>query len=127
MDAAAAAAGISIELLGSRHADPATIFQRLSQSRPDALVCLSPRTHHAFLIAEARRLGIPVLLTGSRLLAVVPRRLGKWMESVAEIRLLELPFEVPPLREKLVWNPRFTSSPAHVWMRDRLVEIARAL
>jgi DNA-binding transcriptional LysR family regulator len=69
----------------------------------------------------------PFLLKGSRLLAVVPRRLGEWMRSVAEIRLLELPFEVPPLREKLVWNPRFTSSPAHVWMRDRLVEIARAL
>jgi hypothetical protein len=31
------------------------------------------------------------------------------------------------LREKLVWNPRFTSSPAHVWMRERLVGIARAL
>lgn len=69
----------------------------------------------------------PFLLKGSRLLAVVPRRLGEWMRGVAEIRLLELPFDVPPLREKLVWNPRFSSSPAHVWMRDRLVEIARAL
>jgi DNA-binding transcriptional LysR family regulator len=69
----------------------------------------------------------PFLLKGSQLLAVVPRRLGEWMRDVAEIRLLELPFDVPPLREKLVWNPRFSSSPAHVWMRERLLEIARAL
>jgi hypothetical protein len=49
------------------------------------------------------------------------------MREAAEIRLLELPFEIPPLREKLTWNPRFTSSPGHVWMREQLVEIAAAL
>lgn len=69
----------------------------------------------------------PFLLQGTPLLTVVPRRLGERMREAAEIRLLELPFEVPPLREKLVWNPRFTSSPGHVWMREQVVEVARAL
>jgi LysR family transcriptional regulator, nod-box dependent transcriptional activator len=66
----------------------------------------------------------PFLLQGTTLLTILPRRLGERMRRVAEIRLLELPFEMPPLREKLVWNPRFTSSPGHVWMRELLVEVA---
>jgi DNA-binding transcriptional LysR family regulator len=69
----------------------------------------------------------PFLLRGTPLLTIVPRRLGERMREAAEIRLLELPFEIPPLREKLTWNPRFTSSPGHVWMREQLVEIAGAL
>src|SRR5690606_21360820 len=69
----------------------------------------------------------PFLLHGTRLLALVPKRLGERMRSAAELRLLEPPFEVPPLREKLAWNPRFTSSPAHAWMREQLLEIASSL
>jgi LysR family nod box-dependent transcriptional activator len=69
----------------------------------------------------------PFLLQGTTMLTIVPRRLGERMRQAAEIRLLELPIDLPPLREKLVWNPRFTSSPGHVWMREQLVEVAGAL
>lgn len=69
----------------------------------------------------------PFLLRGTTLLTIVPRRLAERMRQAAEVRLLELPFEVPPLQEKLVWNPRFTSSPGHAWMREQFVEVARAL
>jgi len=69
----------------------------------------------------------PFLLRGTPLLTIVPRRLGERMQQAAEIRLFELPFDVPPLREKLAWNPRFTSSPGHAWMREQLVEVARTL
>jgi hypothetical protein len=44
-----------------------------------------------------------------------------------DLRLLELPFSIPPLREKLAWNPRVTTSPAHAWMRTQIVEVAAAL
>jgi DNA-binding transcriptional LysR family regulator len=69
----------------------------------------------------------PFLLQGTTLLTILPRRLGERMQQAAQIRLLELPFDVPPLREKLVWNPRFTSSPGHAWMREQFVEVAGAL
>lgn len=69
----------------------------------------------------------PFLLRGTTMLTMVPRRLGERMQRAAEIRVLELPFDVPPLQEKLVWNPRFTSSPGHVWMREEIVEVASAL
>lgn len=69
----------------------------------------------------------PFLLQGTTLLTILPRRLGERMQRAAAIRLFELPFDVPPLREKLVWNPRFTSSPGHVWMREQLLEVAGTL
>ena len=69
----------------------------------------------------------PFLLRDTPLLTLVPKRLGERLERAADIRLLDLPFDVPPLCEKLAWNPRFTSSPAHAWMRDQLVEVAQSL
>jgi DNA-binding transcriptional LysR family regulator len=69
----------------------------------------------------------PFLLVGTSMLTMVPRRLAKRMANAAPIRLLELPFEVPPLREKLAWNPRFTSSPAHQWIREQIADSALRL
>jgi DNA-binding transcriptional LysR family regulator len=69
----------------------------------------------------------PFLLRGTRLMTMLPRRLGERMREAADLRLLELPFEVPPLREKLAWNPRFTSNPAHAWMRNQIAEVAKPL
>jgi len=69
----------------------------------------------------------PFLLRETPLVTLVPRRLGERLQRAAEIRLVELPIEVPPLREKLIWSPRFTASAAHAWLRERLVEVAKAL
>lgn len=67
----------------------------------------------------------PFLLRGTSLLTIVPRRLGERMREAAEIRLFELPFKVPPLREKLAWNPRFTTSPGHMWLREQLIRVGQ--
>ena len=69
----------------------------------------------------------PFLLRGTSLLTILPRRLGERMREAAEIRLFELPFKVPPLREKLAWNPRFTTSPGHVWLREQLVRVGQVV
>jgi DNA-binding transcriptional LysR family regulator len=69
----------------------------------------------------------PFLLTGTRLATTVPRRLGERLRVAADIRLLELPFEVPSLTLKLAWSARYTSSPKHVWLREQLLDVAREL
>lgn len=69
----------------------------------------------------------PFLISGTSLLSIVPRRLAERMQVAAELRLLELPFEVPPLCEKLAWNPRFTTNPAHAWMREQIVAVTALL
>jgi len=69
----------------------------------------------------------PFLLQGTAMLSVVPRRLAERLRVAASIRLLDLPIAVPPLAEKLVWNPRFTHSLPHIWMREQLASIAAGL
>ena len=69
----------------------------------------------------------PFLLRETPFTTLVPRRLGERLQQAAEIRLIELPLAIPPLREKLIWSPRYTASPAHAWFRARLAEIAEAL
>jgi DNA-binding transcriptional LysR family regulator len=69
----------------------------------------------------------PFMISGTPLLLMVPRKLGERMQAAAELRLFELPFEVPPLCEKLAWNPRFTTNPAHTWMREQIVAVAGLL
>jgi DNA-binding transcriptional LysR family regulator len=69
----------------------------------------------------------PFLLRDTPFATLVPRRLGERLQPTADIRLIELPLAIPPLREKLIWSPRYTASPAHTWFRERLVEVAKAL
>jgi DNA-binding transcriptional LysR family regulator len=69
----------------------------------------------------------PFLVRGTRLVTIVPRRLAERLRHPAESKLLDLPVDMPPLCEKLVWNPRFTTSPAHAWMRKEIVQVAKAL
>jgi LysR family nod box-dependent transcriptional activator len=69
----------------------------------------------------------PFLLRDTTLVSLVPRRLGERLRDAADIRLIEPPFEAPPLREKLIWSPRFTASAPHAWLRQHFVEVARGL
>jgi len=69
----------------------------------------------------------PFLLRDTPFATLVPRRLGERLRAAADIRLVELPLAIPPLREKLIWSQRYTASPAHVWFRARLAEIAQSL
>lgn len=68
LDEMALEQGISVELLGNYTTEVPMFSRRLQQSRPDALVVMPATTRHAFWIAEAERMGIPCLLTGTRFL-----------------------------------------------------------
>ena len=67
------------------------------------------------------------LLQDTPLVTLVPRRLGERLRQAAQIRLIQPPFPLPALREKLIWSPRNTASPAHTWLRTRLTEVAATL
>ena len=69
----------------------------------------------------------PFLLQGTPFVTLIPRRLGERVRHAADIKLVEPPFDIPPLRETLFWCPRFTASPAHTWLRERFCEAARAI
>jgi LysR family transcriptional regulator, nod-box dependent transcriptional activator len=80
------------------------------------------------IVASTESLAMaPFLLRGTPLVTLVPRRVGERLRVAADIRLIEPPFEVPALRETLVWSPRFTASPPHEWLRARFAEVAKTV
>jgi LysR family transcriptional regulator, nod-box dependent transcriptional activator len=84
--------------------------------------------YHSKVVASTETFGTaPFLLRGTSLATIVPKRLGERFQSAADIKLIDLPFDAPPFLERLVWNPRFTASPAHAWMRAQIAEVAKTL
>jgi DNA-binding LacI/PurR family transcriptional regulator len=68
IDAEAIDEGIAIELLSDRSNEVALFARRLQQSRPDVLAVLPATIRHTLAVFEAQRLGIPCLVTGTRLI-----------------------------------------------------------
>lgn len=67
LDEAAVDQAVSIELLGDHSSDVSILAQRLAQSQPDVLAVMPSTSKHVYAIAEARRIGIPCIVTGTRL------------------------------------------------------------
>lgn len=68
----------------------------------------------------------PFLLEGTSALAVLPRGLADWVSQLAPLRVLPLPFEFPELIQEMCWSSRYTTDPAHLWLRTLLRDTARA-
>ncbi|MGH3299918.1 MAG: LysR family transcriptional regulator [Trebonia sp.] len=69
----------------------------------------------------------PLVLAGTRMMAVVPERLGRYFAGQAAIRLLDPPRPLDPLRLAMYWEPRSGRDPAHRWLRERVLRAAAAL
>jgi LysR family nod box-dependent transcriptional activator len=70
---------------------------------------------------------LPFMLQGTHLVTLMHERLGKRMAEVADIRLLEPPFEPPVVSESMLWHPSRTSDPGHTWLREQLMAVAGEL
>lgn len=82
---------------------------------------LERRTHvtvESFLMA-------PVVLQGTDMVTIVPSRAAEHISRVSQVRFLRPPVPVPTFTENLWWHPRHTADPAHSWMRQRILEVAR--
>jgi DNA-binding transcriptional LysR family regulator len=69
----------------------------------------------------------PLVLAGTRMMAVVPERLGRHFAGQAGIRLLDPPLSFGPLRLAMFWETRAGRDPAHRWLRERVLRAAAAL
>ena len=76
--------------------------------------------------SESLALG-PLLVQGTKMIAVVPKLLGESMARMANLKLLKPPFPLTPLRETLYWSPRYDTSPAHRWLRGLIENVTRRL
>jgi LysR family transcriptional regulator, nod-box dependent transcriptional activator len=70
-------------------------------------------------------LQLPLALPGSTLAATLPERVAQLFTPALPIKILPLPFEVPRTQEVLLWHKRHEPDPAHSWLRELIVRIAK--
>jgi DNA-binding transcriptional LysR family regulator len=66
-------------------------------------------------------------LTRSDMVTSVTRGVAHVFAAAAPVVVMDLPFNVPASTFRLVWNRRFHTDPARVWLRRKLVAIAAAI
>jgi hypothetical protein len=53
--------------------------------------------------------------------------LAKIMVAVGDVRVVEPPREITGFSYFMAWHARLTSEPSHVWFREHLRKIGRAI
>jgi DNA-binding transcriptional LysR family regulator len=67
--------------------------------------------------------GISSMITGADCLAIIPEQLGKLIASAGRIKLLPVPFSLPPYYVVQHWHERYTHDPASKWLRGVIAEL----
>lgn len=75
---------------------------------------------HSFLLAPDYLLDTDYLLT-------VPEKVARRIAETHEVVMTEVPVVVPGLTLSMVWHARNNRDRAHMWLRERIVEIAASL
>ena len=66
------------------------------------------------------------VVVNSDLLTVLPRHFVSTTGMGHQLQLRELPLEVPPVHVEALWHRRLHQDPAHIWLRQQLLEVAQA-
>ena len=69
-------------------------------------------------------LALPLIVPRTRLVAVLPSRLGEHFTRNPEIRLVRPPKPIVGFSESMSWNACSDSDPAHGWLRQQLKLVA---
>lgn len=69
----------------------------------------------------------PMLLSGTRRIALVHERLAKKLAQQASLRLLEPPMPLQPINQLMLWTSRADNDPGHQWLRRRILAFATEL
>lgn len=64
-----------------------------------------------------------ILVADSDMVLTLPARLARLLAKRLPLALLDLPLQVAPLSPAMIWHERFHGDPAHVWVRQQLVDV----
>ncbi|MFH9298964.1 LysR family transcriptional regulator [Streptomyces sp. NPDC017520] len=70
---------------------------------------------------------LPLLVEGTSRIALIQARLARLLAPLADVRVLEPPYEAVPLREALWWHPVHTHDAAHIWLRETAARVGRRM
>jgi DNA-binding transcriptional LysR family regulator len=69
----------------------------------------------------------PLLLSGTRRVALIHERLAWALAGQSSLRLLEPPMALDPITQVAIWPSWIDADPAHQWLRDRIARLATEL
>jgi len=69
----------------------------------------------------------PPLVVGTNRVATIAMRLACAYARLLPLRLLPVPFDMPPMTEMLQWHHAHDLDPAHLWLRGELRQAAARL
>lgn len=72
-------------------------------------------------------LHLPLVLAGTTYVATLPERVAGMATPGVRIKTFPLPFEVAEHHEILLWHKRHEQDPAHTWLRELIVDLARTM
>ncbi|MFM9441073.1 LysR family transcriptional regulator [Streptomyces acidiscabies] len=70
---------------------------------------------------------LPLLVAGTRRIAMVQARLARLLAPIASVRVVEPPYEAVPLQEAMWWHPVHTHDAAHIWLRETAARVGAGL
>ncbi|WP_223305891.1 LysR family transcriptional regulator [Massilia sp. NR 4-1] len=68
-------------------------------------------------------LAAAMLAADSDMILTLPSRLARLLAKRLPLALLELPLQLAPLSPAMIWHERFHRDPAHVWVRQQLIDV----
>lgn len=81
------------------------------------------RRHQSVLVPDFS--SVPHIVNSSDLIATIPEKFAK-LYAHLNLRLLDVPFVMPPFRLAALWHERRESDPAHRWLREKLTEFTQS-
>ena len=70
---------------------------------------------------------VPFLVAGTDRIALVQERLAHRIASTADVRVLECPVDLVPLKQAMWWHPTHQSDARHRWLRNLVAQVASTI
>jgi DNA-binding transcriptional LysR family regulator len=115
------ASGLSLERYVSLRHVTVTI-SGVGESPVDAALSTLGLTRHVALRVPHFIAGA-MLVADSDMILTLPSRLARRLADKLPLVLLDVPLQLAPLSPAMIWHERFHGDPAHVWVRQQLVDV----
>lgn len=70
---------------------------------------------------------VPFIVDSTQMVTIIHKRLVHALKELTNIRVIDVPFQIPPINQTLFWNPRFDGAPDYVWLREIFEQFALEL
>jgi DNA-binding transcriptional LysR family regulator len=68
-------------------------------------------------------LGIVSIIANSDYIAILPEQLGRHFASGSNVKVLNVPFEIPTYQIMQHWHERYSQDPVNRWFRNQMAEL----